>query len=151
MPQQSTTAAQAASPHHPQQQMNPSQLHAQQQTQQHVQPPPPQNPQQAQAQAQQLNATKPPAAPSKPNPLKRKSMGDDPPITASSNQMHNINTTLSSTNPGPQAWPNTASQGRPTLTAGLPAGRLSGASFSLSFVFLADIWSRDTRSAGTRS
>ena len=59
--------------------------------------------------------------------LKRKAAGDDLPISASTNQGYQISATLNTTNPGPQAWPNSSAPGRPTLTGGLPAGRISGA------------------------
>jgi transcription initiation factor TFIID subunit 12 len=69
----------------------------------------------------------PPPSNSGSSALKRKSPGDDLPIiSASSNQGYGISQTLSTTNPGPQAWPNSSAQGRPTLTGGLPAGRISG-------------------------
>lgn len=58
--------------------------------------------------------------------LKRKSPGDDLPISASTNQGYGISATLNTTNPGPQAWPNGSPPGRPTLTGGLAAGRMSG-------------------------
>lgn len=58
--------------------------------------------------------------------LKRKSPGDDITISASTSQGYQISTTLNITNPGPQAWPNSSAPGRPTLTGGLPAGRMSG-------------------------
>lgn len=59
--------------------------------------------------------------------LKRKSPGDDLPISATTSQGYQISATLNTTNPGPQAWPNSSAPGRPTLTGGLPAGRMSGA------------------------
>lgn len=59
--------------------------------------------------------------------LKRKSTEEDLPISATTSQGYQISATLNITNPGPQAWPNSSAPGRPTLTGGLPAGRMSGA------------------------
>ncbi|GJJ06143.1 hypothetical protein Clacol_000332 [Clathrus columnatus] len=57
--------------------------------------------------------------------LKRKSPGEDPTLSSSYGQPQ-INSTLNVTDPGAQAWPNTSTPGRPTLTGGLPMGRMAG-------------------------
>ncbi|KIJ39473.1 hypothetical protein M422DRAFT_32720 [Sphaerobolus stellatus SS14] len=74
----------------------------------------------------QTPTTQTPASALSINPaLKRKAAGDDTPIGSTSWNL-GISSPLTTTNPGAQAWPNTTTQARPTLSGGLPAGRVSG-------------------------
>lgn len=58
--------------------------------------------------------------------LKRKSPGADPPLSSGVAQTPTSSTVPIAKDPGPQPWPNTSAPGRPTLTGGLPMGRMTG-------------------------
>lgn len=78
-------------------------------------------------------------APTTTNPaLKRKSPGADPPLPLNFGQPQST-PALSVTDPGPQPWPNTSTPGRPTLTGGLPMGRMAGTCGSVQPLFY---WNR---------